>query len=568
MTLILLKIFHNLKTRFYNDQLSVFLVGLMLIFSMAVLWPVLINQGWPYNHEWLGWRSRLMCYVFHFKQYDFFPIWSSADAFGLGSPLPLYYHKLFYYLSAIFYFVFNDVKASIITALFIFNFIGVYGLYKAIKLIKVKSWVATIVAICFLFQYYTVTDWFVRGAFAEYSALMLLPLFFIWAFNFLIHQKYSPSIGVLLGIIYHAHSIIAFFLVFLIAITVGLGFIYRKVSFVNFIIPAIKSIVYAILIILLFNFPILVTHHYYDPSYVKFDINYFFKEPLQYLYDTAYVWNKTWEGYTVEFNVFTSLSLIFAFMTIFFHPKKVKNLLKNKPEYVLLIISLLFYTFLQLKISSVFFNLVPGADYIQFPWRLISFIQTIILLILAVFFNHISQYKLLKYSVFLFFALSMTTYPLLKSTGEGWQWFKEKELEAQVNEGVFGVGEYMPIVKGYEQPDSDFFGKLVQNGIQVGDSLNKVIKGNTSNPEELFLEYKVEMLHKDKVIFPVNFSGMELLYLEQACRKYTVPTERTADDPRVRAELPKGNYTAVLVLPNTINVFRKIVMDKAPDEIN
>ncbi len=532
---------------------------IILFFSLLTLWPIFIKEGWPFNHEWLSWRSRLICYVLHFKQGDIFPIWSSADAFGMGSPLPLYYHKLFYFLSAIIYMLVHNVKASIVISLAIFNFIGVYGVYKSLRLLNIEKYTALFIGLSLLFQYYTITDWFIRGSFAEYSALMLLPWLFYWAFDLLLNSRYSIWLGALFGVLYHAHSIIAYYAIFLIIATQIIGIIYQKVTLKKLFVLNLKIACLVIIIIGAYNFPIIFTSKYYDPSYIKFDMNNQFRNITEYFLNVNYHWNETWEGYTVEFS---PIAIIFSLLSLFvllYDKKNIIVLLKNKAVYALLLFVFVFYSVLQFPFSILFYNNIPGADFLQFPWRLISFMQISLLFLLGVIFNYLRKYPKLKYLSIVFFLGLVCTYPIFNKTSGSWQWFNTEQLEAQTNDGVFGIGEYMPVVKGYDKPDSDFLKKLAASGIQVKDSTSNIVALPFFNKEELFLNYKVKMFNKDTIILPFNYSGLELLYLTKEDNiKYFLPSYRTDSDPRIKAILPVGSYQLTLVLPNMGNFIRKL----------
>jgi hypothetical protein len=556
-------VFTEIKSKFEcqikKTGINSFLIPcIILFFSLLSLWPIFIKDGWPFNHEWLSWRSRLICYVLHFKQGDIFPIWSSGDTYGMGSPLPLYYHKLFYFLSALLYLLVNNVKGSIVISLVIFNFIGVYGVYKSLRLLNIEKYIALFIGLTLLFQYYTITDWFIRGAFAEYSALMLLPWLFYWAFNLLLYSRYSVWLGVLFGVLYHAHSMIAYYAVFLIIATQIIGIIYKKVVLKKLFFLNLKIACLVILIIGFYNFPIIFTSKYYDPSYIKFDMNDQFRNILEYFINLKYHWTETWEGYTVEFNPMTIIFSLILVLILLFDKKNIIYLLKSNPVYTLLLFVFVFYSALQFRFSILFYNNIPGADFLQFPWRLISFMQLSLLFLLGIIFNYLRKYPKLKHLSFVFFLCLVVTYPIFNKTSDGWQWFNTEQLEAQTNDGVFGIGEYMPVVKGFDKPDADFFKKTAVRGIQIKDSTSIVTALPYSNKEELFLNYNIKMVNKDTLILPFNYSGLELIYITKDGVKYFLPSYRTDDDPRIKANLPIGAYDLTLVLPNMGNFIRKL----------
>ena len=86
-------------------------------FTLIVGATISINQilflPWPYNHEMESFFRRTLIYADHLKNYDFFPIWSGADNLNHGGPFPLFYHKLFYYFSGIFFNILKSNQESI-----------------------------------------------------------------------------------------------------------------------------------------------------------------------------------------------------------------------------------------------------------------------------------------------------------------------------------------------------------------------------------------------------------------------------------------------------------------------
>lgn len=534
---------------------KVMFCAIIFMFSILALWPVLVREGWPYNHEWLSWRSRLMCYIYHFRQGDFMPLWSSAEANGLGSPLPLYYHKLFYYFFAIVYFIFQNVKTALIVCLATINFIGVLGLYKALVKANIDKVIALVISISLLFQYYTITDWFVRGAFSEYLAMMLSTWFFYWVFNVLLYKKHSSFIGTLLGLIYLSHSIIAYYLIFAIVIVQLFDFYYNKTRFKTVFIYYLKAATIFMVIIGIFNFPIIITSKYYDPSYIKFDINYFYQDIILYIYDHKYVWNKTWEGYSVQFNPVTIIFVILIIVVSVVYYKK-QNSFANDLSFRPVFIIFLFYLLLQFRFSNFFYNSVPGADYIQFPWRLISFMQIGLLILMALYLNDLKNIANFKWLSIFYFAGIVVCYPLFSRTEETWQWFPKDQLEAQINEGVYGVGEYMPVVKGFDKPDASYFSNLASLGIQKTSSLTIIEPyAENKNPEKVELKYHVNCKSEDTVILPINYSGLENAYKYNNGQMTKIKAYRIDTDPRVRIDLPKGEYHLFVRLASIKNFF-------------
>lgn len=447
------------------------------------------------------------------------------------------------------------MKSTFIACLTIVNFVGVFGLYKAIMRIDVRKEVALVVSLSLLFQYYTITDWFIRGAFAEYTAMMLIPWFFYWAFGLLVHRKYSYSIGLIFGFTYLAHSIIAYYLIFAIVFAQLLDLYINKPKIRVVLVLYLKAACVAIPMIVLFNFPILITSKYYDPSYIKLDMTNHFLEIIWYFYNPAYTWNKTWEGYTVELNpVMVVFIVMMCLATIFLAKQKSTS---RKPIFIYISFLFLFYALLQLRSSHIFYETIPGADFIQFPWRLLSFIQICALLLLAMLFNSCYDVRSLKRAGLVYLIVIAFFYPLFKPTAESWQWFEAEYVNRKVNEAVYGIGEYNPIVKGYNKPSVEYFDSISARGIETMSRFSTVKPyANNTMPEQLELRYKINTLQSDTVILPLSFSGLELAYKTKDNERIFLRSYRLDSDPRIRIALPKGNYDLLVYLPSMRNFFK------------
>ena len=61
---------------------------LLIVFRLA---------GWPIGQAFGNYLLLVRIYAVHFRHLDFFPVWSSSDAYGMGTPVLLYYHKTYFY---------------------------------------------------------------------------------------------------------------------------------------------------------------------------------------------------------------------------------------------------------------------------------------------------------------------------------------------------------------------------------------------------------------------------------------------------------------------------------------
>lgn len=360
--------------------LSVFsvLAGL----TLAPLWG---QVGWPLNHELLGFAIRTQVYAQHYSFFDFLPIWSSVDNEGFGSPLPLFYHKLFYVVSALLLNLTGVMKTALVIAILIFLVVGAFGMYCTLRALGTSREVGMAGGISIIVANYTVTNWLIRGALAEFSAAMLVP----WALHYFIRtvqeERVHPGLAVSLGLIFLAHSVICFYLVLLFSMTVLILLVVRRIrlgilSARSLLLPTAAFLALAgpsLLSMLMFGVDYdmgrIVTEPYHPNSQFQ---------PLgRYFWDSLWSFGEKWEGFTVQID-FPPMVLITAGllgillgsqMGLASLEKRWATLIPVLPFFLLGTLAFV----LQTSISAPFYAHFPGAEFIQFPWRLLAVITPV-----------------------------------------------------------------------------------------------------------------------------------------------------------------------------------------------
>ena len=126
------------------------------------------RSGWPIGGALFNELTLVPLYAAHFRHLDFFPVWSSTDGLGLGTPVLLYYQKTFFYVSGFLFILFGgDLKPTLILSIAIFLAVGAYGMRQALGLITDSRWLQAIGSLGFLFTNYVFTDWLARGDLPE-----------------------------------------------------------------------------------------------------------------------------------------------------------------------------------------------------------------------------------------------------------------------------------------------------------------------------------------------------------------------------------------------------------------
>jgi hypothetical protein len=179
------------------------------------------HQGWPVNDEFVNSLGGLLLprvfspavvtqmYAVHLRHFDFFPVWSSSDGFGLGTPLLLYYSKFFFYVSGPIFIVLGNIKASLVLTIAFFMLVGTYGMRMALSTITRRRILLTVGSVGLLFTNWTFSDWLGRGDMAEFSAMMLIPWLLWWCLNLVTNHTASFALIPIAVLLFIAHTLIA-----------------------------------------------------------------------------------------------------------------------------------------------------------------------------------------------------------------------------------------------------------------------------------------------------------------------------------------------------------------------
>src|SRR5262245_40180289 len=139
------------------------------------------------------------------------PIWSSADVSGFGSPLPLMYHKLFYFLGGALALITGSIKSADVTAIALLLVAGAGGIALTLRSLGASRLAAIIGGCCLITANYTVTNWLVRGALAEFTSAMIVPWVLFYFVRSVNAGRIAAGLGISLGLLWLSHSVLGYF---------------------------------------------------------------------------------------------------------------------------------------------------------------------------------------------------------------------------------------------------------------------------------------------------------------------------------------------------------------------
>jgi len=157
-------------------------------------------------------KYRTDIYAAHLARGDLFPLWSSSDAYGFGTPLPFYYHRVFYYVSGALSLIGFSSKLTLVLTIAIFLFVGAIGMRLLLRAAGVGDPLLLVaIPILYVLSNYTFNDWLIRGAMGELSAMMVVPFLLRWAVILVRDGRVSFSLIPAFVALYFSHNVISMF---------------------------------------------------------------------------------------------------------------------------------------------------------------------------------------------------------------------------------------------------------------------------------------------------------------------------------------------------------------------
>jgi len=579
------------KNKYLSNQ-QLFLIGAFLILSLISLLPVIRADYWPYSHEEDSYKARTLVYADHFKQLDFIPLWSSADSFGMGTPLPLFYHKFFYYISAFLYLLIGSFKYSFLASYIFFFAIGAFGAYKTLRLFKLKPIPSFLIAISIIFLNYTVTNWLIRGAVAEFSAMMFVPWVIWWCTKLLLKYEFSMFIVPIFFLTFISHSVIAFYSIplFILAFALYIVFSFKEIEWKKLLIKGTSAFALLVLCLSIYLFPMFLLRNNYSPS--KITDNGFTPAttrvlPDKYFTDEGYRWGEDYVRFTLVIDppVLYLLGLTFGISTFYLFrnfKNKSKSNLKRNILLVIWILSIIgIYTYMQTEHALFIYDEFQVLNFIQFSWRLLAFISPLMVILLGYFLSRIKN-QVYQISIAAILIISQIVLGHSFSTIQYKVFSKEKfesvpyrNYEDGLESRLAGIGEYLPLIPAGSSTEYDsnralYFSNLKKEWLVIPNKNSECTMSRKENKflDQLSKEYTLSCSESTIVALPINFSGYERVFIKSDSDSDFKEVEkwRGETDPRIFINAQKGNseikveFMSYRTIP--IVIFNKLIQGK------
>ena len=543
-----------LRQSFLRKVQLLFYSSWFILISFVSIVPPLVKSGFPPNHEDDAFVLRTVVYAKHFRFGDLVPVWAASDNYGMGSPLPSLYHRLFYIVSGLVYAITNNSKIAIVLALVVFTSVGVRYMFLTLRSFHCSLHIAMIGASTLPFLNYSVTNWLVRGAMAEYSAMMLIPLVLYLVKKSWDRGSIYAPIGFAYGCLFLAHSVIAYFTALIIGVVLLAGCFSRALPWAFFSVKQIALSLLAFVSITWWSLlPMLYFRQRYDISRLLPDflnVQFQFRPATEYLWDSMWSWSNPPQLFTVQMDIFLVLCLAGLLLMRRYTRQHVG-------VFAILALSLL----LQNGRSWRFYNAIPGAGFIQFPWRL-SALSSVVLLILV--FIGLKQYKRLAV------VIAVLTI-MISGTWQRVNYYSYPDrLETQNSRTLSDYslslfGEYLPAEGPLLEPDpasSAVFSEwkpLIDEFIQTANAEAQCsLKRVTSIGESRLVSFSVRCDQPSLVILPVFATSAHSISSTRAGISHECIIERDSQSLCV-VELPSGLTEVTVHMPTFLSVISRLL---------
>lgn len=531
-------------------------LALFLVVAIVTVYPALRVPGaWPVGHDTTFAFARSEILAEHLRNGDLFPVWSSSDAYGLGTPSPLYYHKLLFYVAAAFLLLGLPLKGAVAGTLIFFLVVGMVGMRLALLRLNVSSALANIGAIALAWSSYTFTDWLVRGALPDFAAMMLVPWLLWWALGLVIHRRFGLSVVPVLSLMYLAHNVIA-----LLAMVVVAGAVLVALIEARERLALLRRAAIAGALVAAFIGPQLRLNAMFSPDY---DINQILPEQWQpknqlrpfgeYFLDRSYNWttNDPWD-YTVcvGWALWVALAAVLVVRARGRRNERARladpGTFLARPEMFLLCLLTVY-----MAVQTPMFVFVYEFSYlrfVQFPWRSMALV-TPVLILLVLSLAHRSlprEARLPACSVLLagifaaspILAVKAPTFDVaLRTKGH----FVAHQ-NATLGNAILVVGEYLPVVhqSGRRLTPSEvmtIYSEFARRGsvTQVLSGVCRVEDGRREF-EGGARTFAVDCAGASAIALPVSYNRFSTVTIAGEESGY----RRLDDDPRLIVDLPAG----------------------------
>lgn len=522
----------------------------MFCASLLSLWPLLRQPGWPANAESAVWATRVGVLRAAWRGGDLVPLWWREGNNGLGSPMPALYHKLQTLVAALLLELLGNIEWAELMSLLSFSTLGCMGLRRLALQLGASPWTATLHAMLLPFTGYVTADWLLRGAFAEHAAFMLLPWLLVGLLELIEHGR--VRVGLLSGsmiALFYAHSMTALYSVGLIVIATSIALARHPRQLRHILRTGTRAAVYFFLAIAPMLWVMRSMTQWFHLEHAISGV-YEVQRNLTDLKNALFVGEMPHIPFSVA--VDRELWVALPAAALLALPRRWRASSARSwadPALGFLLAGGALMTCLRLEAAGPIYEHVPGLRYIQFPWRLLSFLTVLSIALSAALFGRLRPRlaTLLSCAVLAVLAARSRVFYYADEYGR----ISPEEMVAALQPSRdVRWWEYVPSTPpGYA---NDWQMRDWAQGPVAGDDVCSV------RAEGCARCFVAECTAPGIILLPYAFSGLELV-TDGAGR--SVPAFRVRADARVRLSVGTGRTELRYRKPSWANVLRRLWLE-------
>lgn len=350
---------------------------IILLVALLIFRPLLGSVWYP-THDTTH-IARLYLMEGTILNGQFPPIWAEGINQNLGYPLFHFYAPLFYYLALLVKLITGSYFSAVKIVLFFSLMIGMLGMYRLMQ--KWGRGSALFTALAYGTLPYMAVDLYVRGAYAEFLAVSLLPwLFYAWQ-NLGSHQRQIMA-AVITTLFILSHNLIPlitfpFLLIWIL--------FYHHDHLKSLLVPILATLTLSSFYLL----PLIFERNFVQADSIAKTTSY----ALHYV-SPSQLWNSTW-GYGgsaqgLEDGMSFKLGKVVILLAF-------SSLLLIRKRFVQLIVgSSLLAIFMTTSFSQVIWDRLGSLQLVQFPWRYLGIVGFFLSLLAGLTFTLVRP-RLLRY---------------------------------------------------------------------------------------------------------------------------------------------------------------------------
>jgi len=369
--------------------------ALCVLAAAAVILSVVGRRsGWPIGQAFNNELILVQLYAAHFRHLDLFPVWSSTDGLGLGTPVLLFYQKAFFYVSGPLLILFGgSLKPALVVSIGIFLVVGAYGMRRVLELVTASKTLVVVGSVGFLFTNYVFTDWLVRGDLPEFAAMMIVPWLLFWCLNLVRNRRVSFVLIPTMALLVDAHSAIGLVSIFTLATSLIIFTVEGGIRGLRTI-AARFSIAVAGVVVLLG--PTLLAElrfsKYYDPASKVTHHNALSQDFVgfwSYFYDGTYRWLAANDHLDLQIDFSLWIPIVVGIIVIVLYSRSDRQRWAglrravDGPSILFLLISLAIYLLLQVRGFLGVYRFLAPLEAIDYPYRMMTFIVPLCVVLVA-----------------------------------------------------------------------------------------------------------------------------------------------------------------------------------------